>query len=263
MTHRNPGLLASVLSTPFVLCVLVLAAAGLGQAALVQWLDIATRKEAIPLRKPLGAMDKARLGDYQYEGKISLSAAVEDALGTDQYLEWSLTDTSVKRRTDPRRYVHLSVTYYTGGPNLVPHTPDLCRVGGGYQPKQAHENRVIDVPSFGEGHGEVPIRVCTFVKTAIFNRDEPTVIYTFHTNGEFKATRTGVRHSTHRVRDRYAYFSKVEVSFGGVRCQPRNLGREESVTAATKLFDTVLPILIEEHWPDWEAVRDSSPAERG
>ena len=262
MTHRNPGLLASVLSAPFILCVLVLVAAALGQAALVQWLGIVTHKEPIPLRKPLGALDKGRLGDYRYERKFTLSKAVEDALGTRDYLEWTLTDLAVKRRSDPRRHVHLSVTYYTGGRNLAPHTPDVCRVGGGYQPKQAHEDRMIDVPSLDDEHGSVPVRVCTFVKTAIFDRNEPTVIYTFHTNGEFKATRTGVRNTTHRIRDKYAYFSKVEVNFGGPRCQPRNLGREESIAAAAKLFDTILPILIEEHWPDWEAVQNLNAAER-
>jgi hypothetical protein len=63
-----------------------------------------------------------------------------------------------------------------------------------------------------------------------------------------------VRNTTTTLLNKHAYFSKVEVSFGGPRTQPRNLGREESVAAAAKLFNVILPILVEEHWPDWEAI---------
>jgi hypothetical protein len=261
MTRDHPGWFSSLLGIPFVLCVLVLTAAAFGRMAVERWGKVVTRKDPIPLRKPLGVLNKERLGDYRFVEAAQLSAAVEDALGTEQYLDWLLTDTSVPRLNDPRRHVHLSVTYYTGGPNLAPHTPDVCRVGSGYQPKQPHENRVATVPALGEGErSRVPVRVCTFAKTAIFNRDEPTVVYSFHANGRFTGTRTGVRNLTHGIKDKHAYYSKVEVSFGGEHCQPRNLGREESLTAAAKLFNTILPLLVQEHWPDWDAVENIRPA---
>ncbi len=263
MARRNSGTLASVVSVPFVLCVLVLSAAALGRVALVRYGDVITRKAPVPLRKPLGALDISRLGDYERIKVNTLSAAVEAQLGTEQYLDWVLVDKSVSRSGDPRRYVFLSVTYYTGGPNLAPHTPDVCRQGAGYQPKQPHENRVVEVPALGAEGREVPIRVCTFVKTPIFGREEPTVVYTFHANGKFTTTRTGVRRLTHRITDRHAYYSKVEVSFGGGPGQSQNLGRQESIAAAAKLFNTILPILIEEHWPDWEAVESPQPDEQG
>ena len=263
MTCCNQSLLASIVRLPFILCVVVLAVAALGQGALRRWAKVVTRKDPIPLRKPLSLMNKDRLGDYRFSTASKMTAAVEDSLGTDAYLDWKLIDTSVPDRRDPRRHVRLFVTYYTGGPNLTPHTPDVCYVGGGYQPKQLHETRVIDVAAMGRSHSRLPVRVCTFTKTAIFNRDEPTVVYTFHANGEFTASRTGVRNLARTLTDKHAYFSKVEVSFGSKQCRPRNLGREESVEAAAKLFDTVLPLLITEHWPMWDTEEGSNSDERG
>lgn len=262
MSPRNPSLWTSLTSVPFLLCVTVLAVAALGRATLVQRLRWVTKKEPIPLRKPLGSLDKERLGDYRFIRANKLSAAVEDSLGTDQYIDWILVDRSVGLKTDPRRHVRLSVTYYTGGPNLAPHTPDVCLKASGYEPKQGHEDRAISVSTLGEASREVPVRVCTFLKTAIFDNDDPTVIYTFHANGGFTSSSTGVRRRTHNIGDRYAYFSKVEVSFGSPRCQPRNLGREESIEAAAKLFSTVLPILVDEHWPEWDSVGHPDKSER-
>ena len=262
MTIRKPSLLANIFSVPFIVCVLVLGAAAAGRGALERWLDIATRKEPAYLRKPLAALDKTKLGDYVVKHERTLSAAVEDALGTDQYLDWTIEDTSVPNLRDPRRWARLSVTYYTGGDYLVPHTPDVCMVGGGYRPSKPHEYRDIEVPALGEAGKAVPVRVCTFGKTAIHDNATPTVVYTFHTNGGFTASRTGVRQATARLTDRYAYFSKVEVSFGQKGCNPPDLGREESIEATAKLFDQLLPILLEEHWPDWEAVSKSKPAEQ-
>jgi hypothetical protein len=268
MDGRKRSLAASLVSAPFVICVVVLAAAVVGRGTLARRAKGVLRKEPIELRTPLGLLDATRLAPYVREAQHNLSAAMEDALGTADYLDWVLVDRSVpgwdpsagfSAGRDPRGVVNLSITYYTGGANLAPHTPDVCRLGGGYQPKQPHEYRTIDVPTVGE----VPVRVCTFVKTAIFQHDEPTVVYTFHASGEFTASRSGVRNLTRRITNRYAYFSKVEVSFGGPGCQPPNLGREESVAAAAKLFDTVLPILLEEHWPDKANLRGRAAGEPG
>ncbi|MCP4592376.1 MAG: exosortase-associated EpsI family protein [bacterium] len=258
MTRRTRGMAGSVISVPFVVCLVALTGAVVVRIGLAKRLKVIAHKDPIHLRKPLAALDRSKLGDYRVVREEKLSAAVEHALGTKHYVNWTLEDRSVKRRLDPRKYVQLSISYYTGGANLVPHTPDVCRVGSGYQPYQPHENITLNVPNLGKEDAEVPVRVCTFVKTAIFHHDTPTVVYTFHTNGEFKGTRTGVRSATHRIADKYAYFSKVEVSFGGPQCQPRNLGRKESIVATAKLLNTLLPILIDKHWPDWEAARRPS-----
>ena len=168
-----------------------------------------------------------------------------EALGTSNYLCWVLEDTSVAPR-DPLRSVDLFVTYYSGGNDLVPHTPDVCFVGGGYQPAQPHKNIEFELPLDDPRMATIPVRVCTFAKTAVFQRKRISVVYTFQCNGKFVATRTGVRFLVNTLANTYAYFSKVEVRF------PRAT-RAQTIEGAKKLFARVLPILSRDHWPDFEA----------
>jgi len=151
----------------------------------------------------------------------------------------------------------LLVTYYSGGHNLVPHTPDVCYLGAGYQPGRAHENVTLSVPELGAAGAKLWVRVLTFVKTAIFDRQDVSVVYAFHCNGRFVETgafvdpRTAVRLLLNDPANTYAYFSKVEVSF------PRAT-REQSLKGAAKLFGAVLPVLVKEHWPDFEAAESAA-----
>jgi hypothetical protein len=179
---------------------------------------------------------------------------VVDALGTDQYINWVLEDTSVPT-ADPLRVAYLFVTYDTGGVNLVPHTPDECRLGAGYQPAQPHENVEVNVPHLAPDLASIAVRLCTFVKTAVFNREEVSVVYTFHCDGRFVATRSGVRLLINDLTNRYAYFSKVEVSF------PRAT-REQSLQGAVKLLDRLLPVLVRDHFPDYAAAESAARQSR-
>ena len=145
----------------------------------------------------------------------------------------------------------VELTYDSGGNNLVPHTPDVCWVGGGYEPAQPHENVDLDTPSLLANRSSVPGRVCTFAKTAMRNRSKQTVVYTFHCNGRFVATRTGVRILVNTPTNRYAYFSKVELTFPGAT-------RAQSVEGAGMLFDRLLPALVRDHWPDFQAAEKAA-----
>lgn len=230
---------------PFVLAILILGLAALLAGPVAARLDLHHSKAALPLHKPLGELDEQRISPYRVVLRHTLDAEVVSALGTDQYLSWTLEDTSVEQNS-PVRYCHLFVTYDTGGENLVPHVPDECRLGAGYQPAQAHENIDIVVPQVPKFGTALPVRVCSFVKTAVFNRDEVSVVYTFFCNGEYTATRNGVRLLINDPRNRQAFFSKIEVSFPGA-------SREQNVQAAGKLFDRVLPVFMKEHYPDFAA----------
>lgn len=228
---------------PFMIAVGFLGIAALLAGPVAERLDLRHGKEALPLRKPLGALDEAALGAYRVVQRHVLDSTVVEALGTDQYLSWTLEDSSLAA-TDPLRYSQLFVTYDTGGQNLVPHTPDECRLGAGYQPAQAHENVEVAVAGVPATSGSMPVRVCSFVKTAVFNRSEVSVVYTFFCNGEFTATRNGVRLLISDPRDHYAFFSKIEASFP-------QANREQSVQGAARLFERLVPILIRDHYPDF------------
>lgn len=236
---------ATFWSPHFLLAVILLAIAAILAGPVSAWRDLRQMKEPLPLKRPLSTMREYRLAPYEVVGKQVLEPAMVEALDTDQYIYWELRDTSLPPE-DPLATAVLFVTYYTGGSSLVPHTPDVCFVGAGYNPAQPHENKSIEVPTLTPGARELPVRVCTFARTAIFNQEKTTVLYTFHTNGEFVATRTDVRLRTHNPLDTHAYFSKVEIGF------PRAT-RAQAIDGADKLLARVLPVLLEDHYPDFEA----------
>jgi len=232
-------------TAPFLVALFLVGGAAVLTGPVAASLDLQNAKAAVPLRKPLSEVDESAIAPYRVVQRHTLDSIVIDALGTDQYLSWTLEDTSVGGN-DPLRFCHLFVTYDTGGENLVPHVPDECRLGAGYQPAQAHENTEVSVPRLLKRGGQVPVRVCSFVKTAVFNRDEVSVVYTFFCNGEFTATRSGVRLLINDPRNRHSFFSKIEVSFPAAN-------RVQNVQGAAKLFDRLMPILIKDHFPDFAA----------
>jgi len=238
-----------IVTPPFVVAVLILGSAAILAGPVAARLDFRAGKTPVPLRTPLFALDEEALFPYVVLAKRELEPVVIEALGTPHYLAWRLEDTTVES-TNSARFADLFVTYYSGGGNLVPHTPDVCYLGNGYNPSQAHENTDLALPRLG---AEVPVRVCSFIKTAIFDSDETTVVYTFHCNGRFVNTRTDVRILINDPTREHAYFAKIEVSF------PR-AGRAEAVEAARKLLDRVLPVLVKEHFPDVEATGDPTGA---
>ncbi len=244
----NPNL--RLLNAPFAVALILLTTAAILAGPVSRWLDFKQKKDPILLRNPLSTLIPETLEPYRITRRLLLEAAVLEALGTNDYINWRLEDTSVPA-SDPLRNVTLFVTYDTGGRNLVPHTPDECFLGAGYEQAQPHENTDVFLPSLGPHNSSIPVRVCTFARTAIFNHQPVTVIYTFGCNGQFAASRTAVRFLINDPRNSYAYFSKVEVQFPGA-------SREASIEGARKLFDRVLPVLIRDHWPDFEAAERSA-----
>ena len=137
---RNPGVanpLAAVLTPPFVVALVILLSAAIVVGPIGRWMRVKHAKLALPLRAPLSALDEGALAPYRVVDRIVLEPSVVEALGTDQYISWTLEDTSAGR-TDPLRLATLLVTYDTGGRNLVPHRPDVCYLGAGYEPCPYH-----------------------------------------------------------------------------------------------------------------------------
>lgn len=234
---------------PFLLTVVILGAA-VGARSFLHGVLAAQQKLPIPLRQPLAKLDKKLLKPYEFLGRATLSAAVIESLGTDQYINWGLRDAKVKRRADPLRRVNLHVAYYSGGRDLVPHTPDQCMRGAGYEPTRA-ENIDVYIPSLDRS---IPLRVLTFEKSSILRNEKPTVCYTFHANGDFTCTRNGVRRRINSLGSRHAYFCKIEVSFGSSGSKPANPSREDSIKAATEFLNRFLPVLLDNHLPEWKEV---------
>jgi hypothetical protein len=248
--RTRPG--ARLWSPHFLITLVMLGSAAVIAGPLANHLRLQRLKDPIELRQPLTQLDEAKLGPYEVTLKQLLDHTVVEALGTEDFISWNLEDRSV-REDDPLRFANLFVTYYTGGHRLVPHTPDVCYVGGGHEPAQPHENAVLTIDSLGPESVEVPIRVLTFRRTAVFDEARMSVVYTFNCNGGFTSRPQQVRMWVNAPTTKYAYFSKVEVSFPGAT-------REETVEGARKLLSYALPALIDDHWPDFEAAEAAAAA---
>ncbi|NOX57565.1 MAG: hypothetical protein GXP29_01735 [Planctomycetes bacterium] len=243
--HRGHGLFA----LPFVVACVVLLGARFVVSPQLLGKGIGGAKESLELRQPLGKMSKVDIGRYRFKSNLAITPAVEDALGAKDYLNWLFVDTSIKNQRDPLRYVRLFLTYYSGGRDLVPHTPDECFLGSGYRHIE-EANLKMPIDSLGI---DMPIRALTFEKSDVFGRDKPTVLYTFHCNGDFTETRGGVRIRINSPLNKYAYFCKIEISLGGSGSDIGSPGRDESIQAAQDFLNVILPRLVNDHLPDWDA----------
>jgi len=251
---------SSLLSTPFVIAV-VLLSVGAFNGIISTWMGFNRIKQPLSLRAPLSGLQVHRLAPYQVFRRRTYSRDVVNSLGTDEYISWVLEDQSVPKG-DPLRFGQLDVTYYTGGHYLVPHTPDICRLGTGYQPAVPHENLIVDVPGVGLDRNRLPVRVCTFQKTLLLDKEENSVVYTFFCNGGYAETARGVRLRVNDPTKIHTFFSKVEISFlgrGGVEAP----SRAKTIEGAEKLFRVVLPVLMEDHWPDFDAAEAQARTDEG
>jgi hypothetical protein len=156
----------------------------------------------------------------------------------------------------------LFVTYY-GVPDVVPHVPDVCYTGGGYQ-KLGSEDVTLQVlkdgPATGGALAETSMRRKLPAKYVVFAATDSSlwigsmkfpVLYMFGVNGDYAAGRQDVRMILNRSLFRkYSYFSKVEWKFfnGGFgRITYPN--KEEAIAASEKLLGVILPVLEKEYWP--------------
>jgi hypothetical protein len=220
---------------------------------------VVLRKEAVPLRKPLPELDKTGLGEYTFHSPNILDPAVLGPLGTEEYIDWRFTDTTVESQRDPLRHVRCFITYYTGKPDLVPHTPKVCYLGQGYRSIE-DEALTLRIQEPASAPQDVPVQAVTFAKSEVFGKATPTVVYTFHCNGEFLKNRTEVRTRLANPFDRGAYYSKIEVTFGAPTSHPLAPTREDAIAGAEKFLNRLLPLLLREHLPDWEALQSDEPA---
>ena len=106
---------------------------------------------------------------------------------------------------------------------------------------------------------QVRAKALEFERARFIARGSRVVMYLFHTNGQFCPDRTCVRVMLGNPADRHAYFSKVELTFGSSQVLPT---REQAIAAGTRFMQVILPVLVSDHWPDWDAVKraeSSSP----
>lgn len=241
----------------FYVCLGVLVVAAGSMQTVAGLLGQYFRKQPVPLKKPLHRMDKSKLApEYTlfYLPSRNLSEDETQSLGTREYIQWRLVDQTRPSDAAPS-IASLFITYYTGQPDMVPHVPDECYLAGGYDPVGAPETIDVFVPDAGAPQDKIPVRVLTFqtpqrgglARIQLLPKAPVTVMYFFYTNGSYATTRNQVRVSQANLWDRYAYYAKIEVSFS-------NRNRAESIAALETLLRKVMPILLNDHFQDWEAL---------
>ena len=235
----------------FVVCTVILVTGAVGLRAGAKWLQWNFRKEPVELRKALSQLDRVALGSYQVVDERRIPPEIESELGTTEYIDWRLEDTSVSA-SDPARYLRLFVAYYTGNPDKVAHVSEICLTANGGKVYN-ETNTEVTVAGCGlENAGNrLPIRIMAVEFPQLNQRfQQQTVAYFFSVNGDYRCTRNQVRLRMNNWRDRYAYFSKVEISLAG----PDRLARDEALAAVEKFCRTVTPLLWSDHWPDWPSL---------
>jgi hypothetical protein len=245
----------------FGLCAGILAAVTVGSFVLGRgtFFD----KGTVPLHKSLGQMDKSQLGPYQFVRATILPDEIEEALGTKEYIQWGLQDTRGSVN-DPLCYPQLFVTYYTGGRTQVPHTPERCHLGVDWAIKTSWDE-ALEIPSLDDPSKtvKVPVRVVVFNKPGLVNVQEQTVVYTFYANCGYACSTNEIRAWLNLPWVSKSFFSKVEVTVGGESMGISKPDAKQAAAAAQGLLQTVLPVLMRDHWPRQQELRKAeTPASR-
>lgn len=248
--------LKSYLKPSFIICVAVLLTAAVAKEAVIRVLGVQMVKLPIPLQHPLEDMDADTLAPYELKNSSRITNRdVLESLGTEEYLQWALEDTEAEPAS-PTRYCSLFITYYTGNPDMVPHVPDECYVGGGNQ-RDTGGTVTMDVPR-ADGSQKLSFQYVVFknIDPKLMTEETFSVEYFFHANGDYCSNRTETRLKLgSNWFSKYSYFCKVEWKFYGAD----SFGliypdKDQTLRASQKLMARLLPELEINHWPDWEQI---------
>jgi len=247
----------------FVACVLLLASFAVAFQGLANYKNIKFRQLPLPLKKSLSLLDSKKLAPYVVFHVQDIKPEILDALGTDQYIQWYLKDESNPGRKRPEDYVHLFVTYYTGQPDQVPHVPEVCYVGGGGYRVKKSSFLEVPIPALGS-EATVPVQIVELERPSLMSQETKIVMYMFCANGEFLAHRRAVQRTVANPYNTHAFFSKLELTFGTSSAMPE---KKRAIEAGKRFLKKVIPVLVEDHWPDWDqavhaAEAGSSPGGR-
>jgi hypothetical protein len=242
---------ANYLQPAFLICVGLLAITAGGMSVAIKAAGIYTKKEPLLLKKSLSDLDKSNLAPYKVVAKSKIeNQDILNTLGTEDYIQWTLEDTSVPAESKAR-FCTLFITYYSL-PDIVPHRPEECYIGGGLQGIK-FETVMLRVTQ-GLNEREIKTRYLVFADTkaeSSFGGTSFPILYTFNANGKY-GDRDDVRKALNRnLFGKFSYFSKVEWKFyntaSGRTTYPN---KQEALAASEKLLTFILPVLEKEHWPN-------------
>jgi len=232
----------------FLICIAVLAGGEIIKPILGM---VIPDKEPLPLKNPLDLLDEKDLSPYKVISKAKIeNKQIVKELGTEDYIQWVLEDTDISADSAVRRML-LFITYYEL-PDRVPHVPEECYTGGGYE-RLSSEGITLVVDNNAGFRKNIQGKCLTFgtTKSNIWqSQGKFPVLYFFNVNGDYTGSREEARIALNKnIFSEFSYFSKVEMAFNQ---NPVTVNKEEALAAGQKLLCVILPILEAKHWPDWE-----------
>lgn len=234
----------------FLICVAVLTTAGAGMSIAVKSFGVYLQKEPLPLKKSLDLLDESDLASYRVISKLKIkNEEIITALGTEDYIQWILEDTEAVENS-PAEKCMLFITYYQL-PDRVPHVPEECYAGGGFQ-KLASDSVTLEINNNAGFKRKLRGKHLVFgnTKANLWQRGEKfPVLYLFKVNGEYAASREEARIALNKnLFRKSSYFCKVEMVFNQTLIPPN---KDQAIKAGEKLLAVILPVLETKYWPDW------------
>jgi hypothetical protein len=173
-----------------------------------------------------------------------------NTLGTEDYIQWTLENTGAPTESKTR-FCTLFITYYSL-PDIVPHRPEECYIGGGLQGIKFETVTLMAIQGVYER--EIKARYLVFADTkaesSLGGGTSFPILYTFNANGKY-GDRDDVRRALNKnLFGKFSYFSKVEWKFYSI-ASGRTIypNKQEAIAASEKLMSVILPVLEKEHWP--------------
>ncbi len=233
----------------FLICAIVLGTAGGGMPYLMKEFNLVMQKEPCPLRKSFDHLDENGFGPFRVLSRRKIeNREIEEALGTEDYIQWIIEDSEAPPGSPVHRLM-LFITYYDL-PDQVPHVPEECYTGSGYQ-KLTSQSVNFEINE--AGLDIVKGRYLVFGRQGSehwLKRDKFPVLYLFRVNNEYANNRGQARVILNKnISYKFSYFCKIELVFNQGFMAPR---KEDAVAASTKVLRVILPILEKEHWPVWK-----------
>jgi len=248
------------LQPAFVICVIILFISAAGMSLAIKKFEVYLQKEPVPLKKSLELLDQKGLGDYKIIAKEKIeNKDILKSLGTEDYIQWVLEDSAVPVDS-PVRHCVLFITYY-GIPDRVPHVPEECYTGSGFQ-RLSSETLPLKLEATETQNSDKPLKNQEIlVKYLVFgarsseqwlNSSNFAVLYIFNVDGQYTNSREETRIVLNKnLFNKHSYFSKVEWKFFNTRFgQQIHPNKEQAAAASVKLLKVILPILEKEHWPN-------------
>ena len=234
----------------FLICVVVLTTAGAGMSVAIKSFGVYLKKEPLPLKKSLDLLNEDDLAPYKIISKHKIeNDEILTALGTEDYIQWIIEDTEAVDNNPSKKFM-LFITYYRL-PDRVPHVPEECYAGGGFQ-RLASDNIKLEINNNTGVKKELEGKYLVFgsKKADPWQKGEKfPVLYLFRVNGVYSASREEVRIALNKnLFQKSSYFCKVELVFNQSLIPPN---KEQSIKAGEKLLAVILPVLETKHWPDW------------